>query len=161
MPAGGVTAVMVVPLACKLHAIAVLWNDAVATDPSNRPGDILVIDDDAILRELVTDWLEGAGYRVRRAPDCCAGVAELERAPPALVVSDMFMPGPCGVEAIGQLKRQHPEVALIAVSGHFNSGQGISAEAAIAAGADRALAKPVKRADLLRAVAELVGAPVR
>lgn len=159
--AGGVTAVIVDPRACKLHAIAALWNDAVATDPSKRPGDILVIDDDEILRELVTDWLESAGYRVRRASDCCSGVAELGRQAPALVVSDMFMPGPCGVEAIRELKREHPDVALIAVSGHFNSGQGISAAAAIAAGADRALAKPVKRADLLRAVAELVGAPAR
>jgi CheY-like chemotaxis protein len=134
---------------------------AVAADPTRRPPDILVIDDDAILRDLVTDWLEAAGYRVRRASDCCAAVAELGRQAPALIVSDMFMPGPCGAEAIAQLKREHPDVALIAVSGHFNSGQGISAEAALAAGADRALAKPVKRADLLRAVAELVGAPVR
>jgi CheY-like chemotaxis protein len=159
--AGGVTPVIVGPLACKLHAIAVLWNDVVATDPSKRSADILVIDDDAILRDLVTDWLEAAGYRVRSAGNCCAGVAELDRAAPALIVSDMFMPGPCGAEVIRQLKREHPDVALIAVSGHFNSGQGISADAAIAAGADRALAKPVKRADLLRAVAELVGAPVR
>jgi CheY-like chemotaxis protein len=135
--------------------------EAVATDPTRRAGDILVIDDDAILRELVTDWLEGAGYRVRRAASCCAAMSELEKEAPALIVSDMFMPGPCGAEAIAQLKREHPGVALIAVSGHFNSGQGISAEAALAAGADRALAKPVKRADLLRAVAELVGASVR
>jgi CheY-like chemotaxis protein len=132
-----------------------------ATDPAKRSGDILVIDDDAILRDLVTDWLEAAGYRVRRATNCCAAVAELGRQAPALIVSDMFMPGPCGVEAIAELKREHPGIALIAVSGHFNSGQGLSAEAALAAGADRALAKPVKRADLLRAVAELVGAPVR
>jgi CheY-like chemotaxis protein len=134
---------------------------AVATDPAKRPGDILVIDDDAILRDLVTDWLEAAGYRVRRAANCCSAVAELGRQEPVLIVSDMFMPGACGVEAIAELKREHPDIALIAVSGHFNSGQGLSAEAAIAAGADRALAKPVKRADLLRAVAELVGAPVR
>ena len=134
---------------------------AVATDPSKRPGDILVIDDDAILRDLVTDWLQGAGYRVRRAANCCAGTAELGHNPPALIVSDMFMPGPCGAEAIAWLKREHPGVALIAVSGHFNSGQGLSAQAALDAGADRALAKPVKRAELLRAVAELVGKPVR
>jgi CheY-like chemotaxis protein len=133
----------------------------VATDPSKCPADILVIDDDAILRDLVTDWLEAAGYRVRRADSCCAAVEELAREAPALIVSDMFMPGPCGAEVISQLKREHPGVALIAVSGHFNTGQGLSAEAAIAAGADRALAKPVKRADLLRAVAELLGAPVR
>lgn len=132
-----------------------------ANDPSKRPEDILVIDDDAILRDLVTDWLEAAGYRVRRAMDCCAAMEELARQTPALIVSDMFMPGPCGAELIAQLKREHPGVALIAVSGHFNSGQALSAEGALAAGADRALAKPVKRADLLRAVAELLGAPVR
>ena len=132
-----------------------------ATDSSKGPGDILVIDDDAILRDLVTDWLEAAGYHVRKAGNCCAAIEELGREPPALIISDMFMPGPCGAEVIGQLKREHPGVGLIAVSGHFNSGQGLSAEGALAAGADRALAKPVKRADLLRAVAELVGARVR
>ena len=131
------------------------------TRTDSRPAEVLVIDDDAILRDLVTDWLEAAGYRVRKVQDCCAGVQELQRDAPALVVSDMFMPGPCAVDAINQLKRQHPQVALIALSGHFNSGQGISAEQALAAGADRALAKPVKRAEFLRAVAELIGAPVR
>jgi CheY-like chemotaxis protein len=133
----------------------------VSTPTASRPADILVIDDDAILRDLVTDWLEGAGYRVRKVQDCCAGVAELQRDVPALVVTDMFMPGPCAVDAIHQLKREHPGVALIALSGHFNSGQGLTAEEAVAAGADRALAKPVKRADFLRAVAELIGAPAR
>jgi CheY-like chemotaxis protein len=129
---------------------------------SNRPlADVLVIDDDVILRDLVADWLEGAGYQVRKAQDCCAGVAELHREAPALVVTDMFMPGPCATEAIGNLKRDHPGLALIALSGHFNSGQGLSAEQALAAGADRAFAKPVKRAEFLRAVAELIGMPVR
>lgn len=130
-------------------------------EPSTGPRDILVIDDDAIMRELITDWLEAAGYRVRKAGDCCAGIDELVRQAPGLIVTDMFMPGPCGAEAISELKREHPEIALIALSGHFNSGQGLTAEAALAAGADRALAKPVKRADLLRAVSDLVGAPVR
>lgn len=129
------------------------------TRPTRRPADILVIDDDAILRDLVTDWLEGAGYRVRKVQDCCAGVAELQRDTPALVVTDMFMPGPCAVDAIRELKREHPGLALIALSGHFNSGQGLTADEARAAGADRAFAKPVKRAEFLRAVAELIGAP--
>jgi CheY-like chemotaxis protein len=131
----------------------------VSSAPARRASDILVIDDDAILRELVADWLEAAGYQVRKAADCTAGVEELQRGAPALVVTDMFMPGPCAAEAIRQLKREHPAVALIAVSGHFNSGQGLTAAEAVAAGADRALAKPVKRADFLRAVAELIGAP--
>jgi CheY-like chemotaxis protein len=130
-------------------------------EPS-KSAEILVIDDDAILRDLVTDWLEAAGYRVRKATSCRAWVEQfLGRPSPALIITDMFMPGPCGVDAIAALKKKHPGVGLIAVSGHFNSGQGISADAALAAGADRALAKPVKRADLLQAVAGLLGAPGR
>jgi two-component system OmpR family response regulator len=129
-------------------------------EPAKSHSDVLVIDDDPIMRDLVGDWLEAAGYRVRKATSCLAWIGQiLGRDAPALIVTDMFMPGPCGSEAISKLKHRHPETSLIAVSGHFNSGQGLSAEAALAAGADRALAKPIKRADLLRAVAELVGEP--
>jgi len=119
--------------------------------------DVLVLDDDPIMRELVSDWLEAAGYRVRKAADCHAGIAEMKHRPPALMVTDMRMPGPCGGELIERLKREYPGVHLVAISGHFNSGCGFSAEDALAAGAARALAKPVKRNDILRAVAELTG----
>lgn len=123
--------------------------------------EILVIDDDAIMRELVTDWLEAAGYPVRSATSCRAWFEQIfGQKTPALIVTDMFMPGPCGVDAITRLKKQHPGVSIIAVSGHFKSGEGLSAEAAVQAGANRALAKPVKRADLLKAVEDLIGAPV-
>lgn len=121
--------------------------------------DILVIDDDDVMRELVADWLQAAGYRVRTAADCPAGVEAVNHQVPDAIVSDMFMPGPCGAAAIEALKRCHPQVRLIALSGHFNSGQGLSAEAAEQAGAARAIAKPCKRSELLRAVAELVGVP--
>jgi len=124
----------------------------------DTPAEILVVDDDAILRDLVADWLEGAGYRVQKAESCSRAVGAVTRhTPVALIVTDMFMPGACGAEAIAQLKQAHPGIALIALSGHFASGQGLSAQAAVSAGADRAFAKPVKRADLLRAVAELLG----
>jgi CheY-like chemotaxis protein len=132
----------------------------VNSEGSSPSADILVIDDDAILRDLVADWLEAAGYRVSKATSCRAWIGQfLGMKPPALIVTDMFMPGPCGVEAIGTLKKKHPGTSLVAVSGHFKSGQGLSAEEALAAGADRALAKPVKRAELLQAVAELLGKP--
>jgi len=129
-------------------------------DTAGRP-QVLVIDDDAIMRDLMTDWLEGAGYRVFKATNCNGGIEALKRAAPALIVCDMFMPGPCGVSAITQMKGAVPGVRLIAVSGHFNSGQGLSAEEALAAGAARAFAKPVKRAELVQAVAELLGPPSR
>lgn len=121
--------------------------------------DVLVIDDDAVMRELVADWLEAAGYSVRKAANCQAGLAQASQVPPGLVVTDMCMPGPSGAAAISRLKEQHPGVRVIAISGHFNSGHGLSAEAALEAGAARALAKPVKRGELIRAVAELLGPP--
>lgn len=121
--------------------------------------EVLVIDDDAIMRDLVADWLEAAGYRVRKATSCRAWIEQFFGVKsPALIVTDMFMPGTCGVHAIADLKKKHPGARLIAVSGHFNSGQGMSAQDALAAGADRALGKPIRRAELLQAVSELLGA---
>ena len=128
------------------------------SDAPRRSTEILVIDDDPIMRDLIGDWLEAAGYAVRKATDCGSAAAELGRAP-ALVVSDMWMPGPCGAEAIRWMRTAHPGLRLIAVSGHFGSGQGCTEEAAAEAGAARTLAKPVKRAELLGAVAELIGPP--
>jgi CheY-like chemotaxis protein len=130
-----------------------------STGTENRV-EILVIDDDPIMRDLVTDWLEAAGYAVHKATDCNSACAALERAP-ALVVSDMWMPGPCGAEAIRWMRQKHPGLQLIAISGHFGSGQGCSEQDAAKAGAARTLAKPVKRAELLAAVNDLIGQPVK
>jgi len=130
----------------------------VGKDLDDKPG-ILVVDDDAIMRDLIADWLEAAGYAVRKFDGCHAGAAALEAARPALVVSDMWMPGPRGAEAIRWIHQRHPGLPLIAISGHFGSGQGCSEREALGAGAARVFAKPVKRAELLGAVAELIGPP--
>ena len=121
------------------------------------PPDILVVEDDPIMREALTDWLKAAGYGVRAAADGSAGLAAVKLAVPAVVITDIHMPGTSGAAIISELKRDYPEVAIIAISGLFNSGHGLDAEAALALGAARALTKPFKRAALLRAVAELLG----
>jgi len=121
--------------------------------------DILVIEDDPIMREALTDWLQGAGYGVRAAADGTAGLAAVKSAVPAVVVTDLHMPGTSGAAVISELNRDHPRVAIIAISGLFNSGHDLDAKGTLALGADRTLAKPFKRAELLRAVAELLGLP--
>lgn len=130
------------------------------SDAANS-GDVVVIDDDSIMRDLLVDWLEAAGYTVRKAASCRAWVELGGDAAPALIVTDMVMPGPCGADAIAALRARHAGIAIIAVSGQFKAGQRLSAPQALAAGADRALAKPLKRAELLGAVADLIGAPAR
>jgi CheY-like chemotaxis protein len=127
-----------------------------ATTKVHTLADVLVIDDDEIMRDLVADWLQVAGYRVRKAADGRAGFAEVERAEPALVVTDMCMPGPGGGVIIRTLRQDHPAIPIIAISGHFGLSDR-SADDALALGAARALAKPLKRSDLMRAVTELVG----
>ena len=119
--------------------------------------DILIIEDDAIMREALADWLEAAGYSVRKAADGAAGLDAVQMAAPALVVTDIHMPGTGGAMVIAELKQRLPESPVIAISCLFNSGHGMDAEAAVALGAARTLAKPFKRGELLRAIADLIG----
>lgn len=123
--------------------------------------DILVIEDDALMREALADWLLAAGYGVREAADGNAGLAAVRLAPPALVITDMHMPGKNGAAVIAELKQDYPEVPVIAISGLFNSAHGMDAADVIALGAARALAKPFKRSDLLRLVGGLLGSPTQ
>jgi CheY-like chemotaxis protein len=123
----------------------------------NMPSDIVIMEDDAIMCEALAEWLRAAGYNVRTAPDGPAGLAAVELSAPALVITDMYMPGMNGSTVITQLKQRYPEIPIIAISGLFNSGYGINADAAVALGAARALAKPFKRAELLAAVNEVLG----
>jgi len=134
--------------------------------PPNEPNmttttDILIIEDDAVMREALADWLQAAGYRVRKAADGSAGLAAVKLAAPTLVVTDICMPGASGAVVIAELRQGYPQIPIIAISCLFNSGHGLDADAAIALGAARALAKPFKRGDLLRAVADLLGSRIR
>jgi CheY-like chemotaxis protein len=53
------------------------------SDLKEKPAEILVIDDDPIMRDLVADWLEAAGYSVHKATDCNAACTALEQRAPA------------------------------------------------------------------------------
>jgi two-component system cell cycle sensor histidine kinase/response regulator CckA len=117
---------------------------------------IVVIDDDAILREALSDWLQAAGYGVCQAGDGSTGLAAVGSVEPGLVVTDMHMPGMNGWGVLTEMRRLHPAVPVIAISGHFGSAHGIDVTGALALGASRVLAKPFKRGELLQAVAELL-----
>jgi CheY-like chemotaxis protein len=125
----------------------------------NEAQRILVIEDDPIVRELVADWLRAAGYPVCVAPDGATGLADARAHRPALVVTDIHMPGTWGATVILEVGHMYPGTPVIAMSGHFNSDHGLSSRDAIALGAARALAKPFKRSEMVGAVTELVGPP--
>jgi CheY-like chemotaxis protein len=77
--------------------------------------EILIIEDDAIMREAMAEWLEAAGYGVRKAADGSAGLAAVKFAAPALVVTDIHMHRVNGAVVIAELKQRYPEIPVIAI----------------------------------------------
>ncbi len=98
--------------------------------------------------------LDAAGYDVMEAGDGEEAVDIYSRQPTDVVITDLVMPRKHGFDAIRELKRDYPDVRIIAIS-----GWGIHLlETAIAYGALRIYEKPVGRTELLGAVQELIGA---
>ncbi|MEW5977857.1 MAG: response regulator [Acidobacteriota bacterium] len=78
---------------------------------------ILLIDDDDGLRRVLRRALQRRGYEVLEAPDGREGLSLVGREQVDLVLTDMIMPGMEGVETIQQLRRTHPGLPIIAMSG--------------------------------------------
>ena len=96
---------------------------------SPTPLRVLVIDDDAMSRELLCVLLEGKGYAVESADSGAAALALLVRdgAPPDLVLADVQMPGETGSRLAGKLRRACPAATiLLAISGSQPSPATIS-----------------------------------
>lgn len=118
--------------------------------------DILVVDDDALTRGLVSDWLVEAGYRVRQAEDGEAALAVLRAEPVRLLITDMHMPRLSGAETLSRVRREMPALPVIAMSANFGSRETPSTGAALALGARQVLAKPFACQDLLSVVREIL-----
>lgn len=67
-------------------------------------GHVLIVDDDADLRTLLSQELAGAGYRVRTADGGEAAIAELERERPSAVLLDLVMPPPDGFDVLFRMR---------------------------------------------------------
>lgn len=111
---------------------------------------ILVVEDDAALREALTDTLELAGYQAMAAGDAEQALACLDKTTPGLVLSDVQMPGMDGHALLRTLKTRHPDIPVILMTAY---GQIDRAVQAMRDGAADYLAKPFEPDDLLATVA--------
>jgi CheY-like chemotaxis protein len=68
---------------------------------------VLVVDDDADVRSLLTDLLKGDGYRVRTAKTGAEALAAVEKERPDLVMMDVKLPDQDGLAVLKELKREH------------------------------------------------------
>lgn len=116
---------------------------------------ILVIDDEAAVRELLRIGLEAAGHSVREARNGREGTRAFRKEPCDLVITDIYMPDRDGLEVIEALRRTHPQVKILVMSGA--SGTMDYLRMAQLLGAARVLRKPFVMPTVLKAVAELLG----
>jgi two-component system, NtrC family, nitrogen regulation response regulator NtrX len=114
--------------------------------------DVLVVDDEADIRELVAGVLEDEGYRPRTAADADATLAALAERRPSLVLLDVWLQGSRmdGLQLLGEIKRRDPTLPVIVFSGH---GTIDTAVAAVRQGAVDFIEKPFESARLLHLVA--------
>jgi len=117
---------------------------------------IMVIDDDEAIRDLLKAILEREGYEVTSAADGKEAIRLFRRNPSDLIITDIIMPQQEGLKTISDLRREHPEVRIIAISGGGQYGLGEYLDVATALGADQTFAKPFDRLELVKAVRKLL-----
>ena len=117
---------------------------------------ILIVDDDTQFLQMLRQTLERAGYEVLEAPDGKQGIRLYRDEPTDLIITDIMMPKKEGSETIMELKRDFPDVKIIAVSGGGRVDPGHYLEIACRCGADRTFTKPFDRAELLEAIQQLL-----
>lgn len=114
---------------------------------------ILVVDDEESVRDMVKAMIEPAGYDVIEAGNGAEACDACKEAPVDLIITDIVMPEKNGIDLIMDVKKEYPDIPVIAISG----GGGITGrydylEIAKLVGAENILKKPFAMADLRSAV---------
>jgi DNA-binding response OmpR family regulator len=117
---------------------------------------ILVIDDDAKITRVLDLKLSKAGYQVIVAANGKAGLNLFRAQRPDMVITDILMPGKDGLETIIELRRDFPEVKIVALSGGGRIGAHEYLDLAKKFGAQYAFTKPFTGKEVLQAVRELL-----
>jgi CheY-like chemotaxis protein len=118
---------------------------------------VLVADDDESLRRVLRKLLERAGYEVEEAGEGSAILEAYRTRRPDVVLTDLYMPGTDGVEALIRLRSEFPGARVIAMSGGGYLAQDEVLALAERLGAQRTLRKPIERGELLQALEEVLG----
>ncbi len=121
--------------------------------------DILVIDDEADIRDLISGILADEGYETRVAGDSCTALDEIGARRPSLLVLDIWLQGSKmdGLEFLDLINAEHPDLPVVIISGHGNIETAVSA---IKRGAYDYVEKPFKADRLITIVARAIEAAV-
>ncbi len=114
---------------------------------------VLVVDDEAGVREMLAAWLEAAGYTCAQAHDAAQAVALLAEQPADVALVDLTMPGKDGMSLARDLRDRHSEMAVILVTGQQRFDVAVEG---MRLGLRDYLLKPFSRQDLLQSVRRAV-----
>lgn len=117
--------------------------------------DVLVIDDEAVVRNAVRRVLEANGLVVATAADVASGLGHPEVDACRLVLCDVMLPDRSGMEVLHELARRRPELPVVLVTGYATPDLALRAEAA---GAAAFLPKPFEARELLDCVRRVLAA---
>jgi two-component system response regulator HydG len=123
-----------------------------------RPPLVLIVDDEPSHRQLYSETLVAQGFVTATAGDAEIALAAIRREQPALVVSDVRMPGADGLDLLRRARECCPALPFLLVTAFANVREAV---AALRMGAVDYLAKPVDLDELAAAAADIVGMPVR
>jgi len=122
---------------------------AALTPTAEAKRSVLIVDDEAGVRHLMRRWLESRGYTVAVAAGADKALELLAAAPTAVALCDLHMPGHDGLWLADQLRREHPDTAVIIATGVNDVS---SAVASLRQGVVDYLTKPFERDRLCEAV---------
>ena len=114
-------------------------SEAEPESKSNPEARILIIDDEAAIRESLETLLSLEGYAVDTAADGVQGLARIDARPYDLVLLDFALPGQNGLEVLGRIRERQPNLPVIMITA-YDTGR--HAMDAMRAGAQNFVAKP-------------------
>lgn len=117
---------------------------------------ILIIDDEPHILVMLKKMMERAGYEIDLASNGKEGIELFQRSPADLVITDIIMPEKEGLETIREMKRIHPRLKIIAMSGGGKISAENYLETARIFGATRIIEKPFTQGEMVTAVKELM-----
>ena len=82
---------------------------------------VLIIDDEASVRQVVSGAVERLGYRTAQAGDANSALLTVARNRPGLILLDLIMPGMSGVEFLKEVRTIHPELPVAIITGYPDS----------------------------------------
>jgi two-component system nitrogen regulation response regulator NtrX len=84
--------------------------------------DVLIVDDEADIRDIISDLLRDEGYSARTAHDADSAFAAIETSAPDLIILDIWLQGSRmdGIEILKSVKRDNPGIPIVIISGHGN-----------------------------------------